>query len=562
MWFDLSTVPIREASQVPTITRSLPNTQTIADGQSATFECVVEGVPRPSIYWFKESYIIKGSGDFDLSYDEQNCASLTIPEVYPEDAGTYTMVAKNAFGVVSASVQLRVSLPESYTCEMYGRKSRLNSFSEMVTWYGVPPMFGTYPRHVLVDVGECIQIEVSVSGQPRPRVTWLFNGRPIQQLRNELEIRGPAEDALLLGVHRLRVYDATVYNSGVFELLAENSEGRARACVQVTVKREQPPLILERFKGQTVFEKDFAVFVVKFSAHPIPEIKWYHDGLRVYTNEFVRVIRQPTLSRLEIPCARASRDAGEYTVRLWNENGSCQHAASLIVRVPQIEFIHRLSEVEGREGDDALFVVTLSDPNAKVIWKKDYRALRDDTLKYEMLQEGVAHKLLIRSLTIYDEGEYSCTIEDTEQQCFADLVVIESPAEIARPLEDVLVAKGRTARFSVELTKGDALVRWSREDGRELPPTSRLRTRIQGKRHELIIFKSAFEDEGTYMCTVGEQSCTARLTVDAMSVDFSEDIEALETELSIDGKFSFSLTFFRFFHPCLTSNFKINLQKL
>lgn len=533
------TVPYKEPIQLPTIITPLPTTQTVADGQSCTFECEVEGNPRPSIYWFKESYFIKGSGDFDLSYDEQNRAMMTLPEVYPEDAGTYTMVAKNAFGVVSASVQLRVTLPESYTCEMYGRKSRLSSFSEMVTWYGVPPMFGSYPRHLLVEVGECIHIEVSVSGQPRPRVTWLFNGRPIQQLRNELEIRAPPEDALLLGLHRLKVYDATVYNSGVFELLAENSEGRARACVQVTVKRDQAPLILERFKSQTVFEKDSAVFVVKFSAHPVPEIKWYHDGLRVYTNEFVRVIRQPTMSRLEIPCARAARDAGEYTVRLWNEHGNCQHAASLIVRVPQIEFIHRLHEVEGREGDDALFVVTLSDPNAKIIWKKDYRLLREDTLKYETLQDGCTHKLLIRSLTIYDEGEYSCTIEDTEQQCFADLVVIESPAEIARPLDDVIVSRGRTARFSVELTKGDALVRWSREDGRELPPTVRLRTHIQGKRHELIIFKAAPEDEGVYMCTVGEQSCTGRLTVDTMSVDFSEDIEQ-----SIEGKFIYKFSLF------------------
>lgn len=77
-------------------------------GETATFECQVEGNPRPTVTWFRHSTIIKTSERIQIFYDEDNTAKLVIKETYPEDSGRYTVVAKNAIGSKSYTVDLNV----------------------------------------------------------------------------------------------------------------------------------------------------------------------------------------------------------------------------------------------------------------------------------------------------------------------------------------------------------------------------------------------------------------------------------------------------------------------
>lgn len=83
------------------------------DGYTVQFECQVEGVPRPQITWFRQTAIIKPSPDFQMFYDDDNVAMLIIKEVFPEDAGTFTCVAKNAVGFASSTTELTVEMPAS-----------------------------------------------------------------------------------------------------------------------------------------------------------------------------------------------------------------------------------------------------------------------------------------------------------------------------------------------------------------------------------------------------------------------------------------------------------------
>jgi len=48
-----------------------------------------------------------------MYYDEDNVATLIIREVFPEDAGTFTCVAKNAAGFASNTTELIVETPLS-----------------------------------------------------------------------------------------------------------------------------------------------------------------------------------------------------------------------------------------------------------------------------------------------------------------------------------------------------------------------------------------------------------------------------------------------------------------
>jgi hypothetical protein len=50
---------------------------------------------------------------FQIFYYDDNKATLVIKEVFPEDAGTFTCVAKNCVGFASSSAELTVQHPVS-----------------------------------------------------------------------------------------------------------------------------------------------------------------------------------------------------------------------------------------------------------------------------------------------------------------------------------------------------------------------------------------------------------------------------------------------------------------
>ena len=91
----------------PDIRRGLTS-QSVPDGSTARLECLISGDPKPNVTWFKEGTLLPPSDDFLQFHDDDNMISLVIKEVYPEDAGTYTVVAKNPSGTAQSSAGLVV----------------------------------------------------------------------------------------------------------------------------------------------------------------------------------------------------------------------------------------------------------------------------------------------------------------------------------------------------------------------------------------------------------------------------------------------------------------------
>lgn len=67
--------------------------------------------------------------------------------------------------------------------------------------------------------------------------------------------------------------------------------------------------------------------------------------------------------------------------------------------------------------------------------------------------------------------------------------------------------------FDIELTKGDALVKWTKDE-KELQLSNNVRLTIDGKRQRLEIVKASKSDSGIYGCQVHEQTCKAKLVVE------------------------------------------------
>lgn len=90
----------------PEFTTQLEDVVT-TDGGKAEFQCVIKGEPLPTVTWLKDNTEVEESEEFQVKF-EDGVSMLTIPDVYPEDAGKYTVVAKNELGTAMSTAELIV----------------------------------------------------------------------------------------------------------------------------------------------------------------------------------------------------------------------------------------------------------------------------------------------------------------------------------------------------------------------------------------------------------------------------------------------------------------------
>ncbi|XP_070361142.1 palladin isoform X6 [Equus asinus] len=101
-------VAAKEAHKPPVFIEKLQNTG-VADGYPVRLECRVSGVPPPQIFWKKENESLTHSTDrVSMHQDNYGYICLLIQGATKEDAGWYTVSAKNEAGIVSCTARLDV----------------------------------------------------------------------------------------------------------------------------------------------------------------------------------------------------------------------------------------------------------------------------------------------------------------------------------------------------------------------------------------------------------------------------------------------------------------------
>ncbi|XP_036619132.1 palladin isoform X4 [Trichosurus vulpecula] len=101
-------VAAKEAHHAPAFLEKLQNTG-VADGYPVRLECRVSGVPPPQIFWKKENESLTYSTDrVSMHQDNHGYICLLIQGATKEDAGWYTVSAKNEAGIVSCTARLDV----------------------------------------------------------------------------------------------------------------------------------------------------------------------------------------------------------------------------------------------------------------------------------------------------------------------------------------------------------------------------------------------------------------------------------------------------------------------
>lgn len=113
-------------------------------------------------------------------YSDDNTATLVVKEVFPEDAGMFTCVAKNQAGYVTSSAELIVEGPISdhgSDSIIASRRSLSRESSVCDIMEGIPPTFANKPTMKTVEEGTQLELDVRLVAIPEPDIVWRKDGQ-------------------------------------------------------------------------------------------------------------------------------------------------------------------------------------------------------------------------------------------------------------------------------------------------------------------------------------------------------------------------------------------------
>lgn len=377
-------------------------------------------------------------------------------------------------------------------------------FSEATSGNAEPPLFvERFEEQNVPQKGE-IRLPAKVSGNPVPEVQWLFNNAPLFPSERIQQVYDGENIELIIKNANPET------DSGDYKCIASNPVGKTSHGARVIVEVDEVTFTKKLKKTITI--EEVQSLTLECETSHVVSTKWFFNGKELTGMDHRVVVEDGKTHKLVIRNTNL-RDTGTYVCKVKKQE--TQSTVEVLQRKP--DFIKVLEDYEVTEKDTAILDVELTTEGTEVTWYKDGEKITEENKSVEFIKDGKARRLVIRNTTIHDEGEYTCKIEG--QECSCELVVIELPPEIVKPLKDVSVTKGENAVFTVELSKGDALVKWFK-NGEEITFTDRLQLSIDGKKQSLRIVKAKPEDVGEYSIRVGDQTSNAKLTVEEPLVDF------------------------------------------
>lgn len=264
-----------------------------------------------------------------MFYDEDNVATLIIREVFPEDAGTFTCVAKNSAGFASSTTELVVELPLSEhgtdTTGLSRRSlSRESSLADILE--GIPPTFAKKPKAIYVNEGSDVTVDCRLVAVPEPEIKWYFKKKKVTSKEN---VTITNESDMHMYTTTIKIKQVKKTQEGVYEIIAKNREGHAKVKFVLKVKTDdkEPPEILESLKSVSVREEETVVLSTVITGNPTPTVTWYKNGKPI---DKPKPKKDGNTYSLTITNCR-KEDTAEYTVKAVNDLGAVESTALITV---------------------------------------------------------------------------------------------------------------------------------------------------------------------------------------------------------------------------------------
>ncbi|XP_011803581.1 PREDICTED: neuronal cell adhesion molecule isoform X5 [Colobus angolensis palliatus] len=372
-------------------------------GNVLSLECIAEGLPTPIIYWAKEDGMLPKNRTVYKNFEK----TLQIIHVSEADSGNYQCIAKNALGAIHHTISVRVK---------------------------AAPYWITAPQNLVLSPGEDGTLICRANGNPKPRISWLTNGVPIEIAPDDPSRKIDGDTIIFSNVQER--------SSAVYQCNASNEYGYLLANAFVNVLAEPPRILTPANTLYQVIANRPALLDCAFFGSPLPTVEWFKGAKGSALREDIYVLHEN--GTLEIPVAQKD-STGTYTCVARNKLGMAKNEVHLeikdptwIIKQPEYAVVQRGSMVsfECKVKHDHTLTLT-------VLWLKDNRELPSD----ERFTVDKDH-LVIADVSDNDSGTYTCVANTTLDSVSASAVLsVVAPTPTPAPVYDV-----PNPPFDLELT--------------------------------------------------------------------------------------------------------------
>ncbi|XP_047550999.1 neuronal cell adhesion molecule isoform X14 [Lutra lutra] len=359
-------------------------------GNVLSLECIAEGLPTPIIYWIKEDGTLPINRTFYKNFKK----TLQIIQVSEADSGNYQCIAKNPLGAIYHTISVTVK---------------------------AAPYWIMAPQNLVLSPGEDGRLICRANGNPKPRISWLSNGVPIEIAPDDPS-RNIDGDTIIFSNVQER-------SSAVYQCNASNEYGYLLANAFVNVLAEPPRILTSANTLYQVITDRPALLDCAFFGSPLPTVEWFKGAKGSALREDIYVLHEN--GTLEIPVAQKD-STGTYTCVARNKLGMAKNEVHLeikdatrIIKQPEYAVVQRGGTVsfECKVKHDHTLIPTIT-------WLKDNGELPNDG-RFTVDKDH----LVVADVWDDDGGTYTCVANTTLDNVSASAVL--SVVDVPNPPFDL-----------------------------------------------------------------------------------------------------------------------------
>lgn len=377
-------------------------------GNVLSLECIAEGLPTPIIYWIKEDGTLPINRTFYRNFKK----TLQIVQVTEADSGNYQCIAKNSLGTIHHTISVTVK---------------------------AAPYWIIAPQNLVLSPEEDGTLICRANGNPKPRISWLSNGVPIEIAPDDPSRKIDGDTIIFSKVQER--------SSAVYQCNASNEYGYLLANAFVNVLAEPPRILTSANTLYQVIANRPALLDCAFFGSPLPAIEWFKDAKGSALREDIYVLHEN--GTLEIPVAQKD-STGTYTCVARNKLGMAKNDVHLeikdptrIIKQPEYAVVQRGSTVsfECKVKHDHTLIPT-------VTWLKDHGELPNDG-RFTVDKDY----LVVADVNDDDGGTYTCVANTTLDNVSASAVL--SVVDVPNPPFDLELTDQLDRSVQLSWTPGD-----------------------------------------------------------------------------------------------------------
>ncbi|XP_030829655.1 twitchin isoform X2 [Strongylocentrotus purpuratus] len=338
-----------------------PTMRQSKNGQTLTFESILEADSEPQVMWSLGNTAIQDGGRYAIkkvAAGKKYTLTLEIEKVTPKDGGTYVIYVATSAGDAHANINLNFDIKDA---------SKEGA-----------PTFIEKPTIKQEDQGRRVVFEVKLMGEPKPTIKWQYNDRDI---REDKKYRMRSQQKGKVYMLTLEVNNSSNIDSGSYIVVAENEKGKATSTINL--KFDQAP-------GSKFGPKKFTLNPV---VEPSMQIDFGAPLIELDLGEFGKALQLG--GQLDQQIEVSSEGPEEVTPLI-------EEAAPAVKPV----VIEELKDQDVKDGSRVSLRVKITGSPTKVTWYKDGKEVKESK-EIRMSQAGDLYLLDILDVLPEDTGDYS-----------------------------------------------------------------------------------------------------------------------------------------------------------